>query len=206
MNRGFFPAPRLFPNCRFSGIPEDMSEDNPWKTVSSRVVYENPWITVREDQVIRPDGLPGIYGVVGTRAATGVVALSETGDIYLVGQYRYPTEVYSWEIIEGGAEAGEAPLDAAKRELAEEAGLAAEEWLQLGGELQLSNCHSSEIGYLYLARKLRAVPSSPDGTEVLKLKKIPLAEAAADAAAGRIVDGMSVMGILLALRFLADGR
>ncbi len=126
--------------------------------------------------------------------------------IELLQKYRYPTEVYSWEIIEGGAEAGEAPLDAAKRELAEEAGLAAEDWLQLGGELQLSNWHSSEIGYLYLARKLRAVPSSPDGTEVLKLKKIPLAEAAADAAGGRIVDGMSVMGILLALRFLADGR
>lgn len=162
---------------------------------------------MREDQVIRPDGNPGIYGVVQTRIATGVVALTETDDIYLVGQYRYATEMYSWEIIEGGADPGEAPLAAAKRELAEEAGLEAADWSQLGGELHLSNCHSSEIGFLYIARGLRQVPSSPEGTEVLKIKKAPFAEALADVENGKIVDGMSIIGILLAEKQLkASGR
>lgn len=174
-----------------------MSEENPWKTLSTKAIYQNPWISVREDQVIRPDGMPGIYGVVETRIATGVVALTETDDIYLVGQYRYATEMYSWEIIEGGADHGEEPLLAAKRELAEEAGLEAAEWSQLGGELHLSNCHSSEVGYLYVARNLKQVPSNPEGTEVLKIKKVPFQEALADVYAGKIVDAMSVIGILL---------
>ena len=175
-----------------------MSEENPWKTLSTRTVYQNHWITVRENDVIRPDGKPGIYGVVDCRIATGVVALTETNDIYLVGQYRYATEMYSWEIIEGGADRGELPLTAAKRELAEEAGLEAADWSQLGGELHLSNCHSSEIGFLYIARNLKAVPSSPEGTEVLQIKKIPFSQALADVHAGRIVDCMSVIAILLA--------
>lgn len=184
-----------------------MTEENPWKTLSTKTVYQNPWITVREDQVIRPDGNPGIYGVVQTRIATGVVALTETDDIYLVGQYRYATEMYSWEIIEGGADPGEDPLAAAKRELAEEAGLEAADWSQLGGELHLSNCHSSEIGFLYIARSLRQVPSSPEGTEVLRVRKVPFAEALADVENGKIVDGMSVIGILLAEKQLkASGR
>jgi len=101
---------------------------NPWQTKSSRLVYENAWIRVREDQVTCPDGQPGIYGVVETRIATGVIALTPQHEIYLVGQFRYPTGEYSWEIIEGGTEDGEEPLAAAKRELQEEAGLVARTW------------------------------------------------------------------------------
>ena len=112
--------------------------------------------------------------------------------------------MYSWEIIEGGADHGEDPLSAAKRDLAEEAGLEAAEWSQLGGELHLSNCHSSEVGYLYVARGLKEGPSSPEGTEVLKIKKVPFHEALADVYAGKIVDGMSVIGILLADKQLKE--
>ncbi|MCB0338105.1 MAG: hypothetical protein KDD53_00810, partial [Bdellovibrionales bacterium] len=68
---------------------------NPWKKLSDKIVYSNDWISVREDQVIRPDGKPGIYGVVSSRVATGVVALTDQNDIHLIGQYRYPTEQYS---------------------------------------------------------------------------------------------------------------
>ena len=110
-----------------------MRTENPWKTLESRLVYSNPWISVREDQVIRPDGQNGIYSVVETRIATGVVALTPERDVYLVGQYRYPTEMYSWEIIQGGADEDEEPLAACKRELQEEAGLIAKDWTPLGG-------------------------------------------------------------------------
>ena len=102
---------------------------NPWGKVSTRVVYDNPWINVREDEVVRPDGQPGIYGVVHFKnIAVGVLAV-EDGEVYLVGQYRYTLERYSWEIVEGGCGEGEETLDAARRELEEETGLRASNWV-----------------------------------------------------------------------------
>ena len=179
-----------------------MSSDNPWKTLSSREIYSNPWFSVREDQVIRPDGKPGIYGVVSSRIATGVVALSEKNEIYLVGQFRYPMNAYSWEIIEGGTDDGETPLDCIKRELREEAGLLATEWREIPGEIHLSNCYTSERGFLFIARGLTEVPAEPDGTEVLTVKKLPFNDALAMVERGEINDGMSVIGILRAKRML----
>jgi 8-oxo-dGTP pyrophosphatase MutT (NUDIX family) len=173
-----------------------MSTHNPWKTVSSRIVYQNPWITVREDQVIRPDGNPGIYGVVETRIATGVLAMTEAEELYLVGQYRYTMGEYSWEIIEGGSDPGEDALEAAKRELREEAGLVADHWEPLGGEIHLTNCHSSERGYLYVARGLQHVDQEPEATEVLQVKKVPFAEALAMVDRGEIKDSISILAIL----------
>lgn len=172
-------------------------ERNPWKTCSSEIKYKNPWITVREDQVICPDGTPGIYGVVDCRVATGVLALTEKDELYLVGQYRYPMDCYSWEIIEGGAEIGEDPLKACKRELQEEAGLVAADWAPLGHEIHLSNCHSSERGFLYVARDLQHVDANPDGTEQLQIKKVPWKEAVSMVERGEIKDAFSIMGILL---------
>ncbi|MBI2421480.1 MAG: NUDIX hydrolase [Candidatus Hydrogenedentes bacterium] len=170
--------------------------ENPWITHSSRVMYKNAWITVREDQVTRPDGKPGIYGVVETRLATGVLALTEADAVYLVGQYRYPMECYSWEIIEGGSDPGEDALEACKRELLEEAGLTAAQWEPLGGEIHLSNCHSSERGYLYVARGLHEGEASPEGTEALQIRKVPWSEALAMVDSGEIQDALSIMAIL----------
>lgn len=172
-------------------------EKNPWTTLSSEVKYQNAWITVREDQVIRPDGAPGIYGVVDCRVATGVLALTDADEVYLVGQYRYPMDCYSWEIIEGGAETGEDPMEACKRELREEAGLEAEEWAPLGHEIHLSNCHSSERGFLYVARGLRHVGAEPEGTEALQVRTVSWDEAVSMVTDGTITDAFSIMGILL---------
>ncbi|MBN8548820.1 MAG: NUDIX hydrolase [Deltaproteobacteria bacterium] len=179
-----------------------MSEQNPWKTLSSRKIYENPWIRVREDQVLRPDGSPGIYGVIEAKVATGVVALTEKREVYLVGQYRYPTKHYSWEIIEGGAEPNEAPLQAVKRELREEAGLEAGSWEALGSEVHLSNCFSAEVAYLYIARDLKVVPKQPDVTEVLDVRCVPFADALKMVDSGEIKDAMSIMALLRTARAL----
>lgn len=173
-----------------------MSADNPWTRLESRVMYQNPWITVREDRVIRPDGAEGIYGVVETRIATGVLALTPAGDLYLVGQYRYPMDEYSWEIVEGGADPGESAETAARRELREEAGLEAADWRPLGGEIHLTNCHSSERGYLFVARDLTRVAAAPDGCERLEIRVTPFDEALAMVDRGEIKDAMSIMGIL----------
>jgi 8-oxo-dGTP pyrophosphatase MutT (NUDIX family) len=167
---------------------------NPWKTVSSREVYRNPWIRVREDQVICPGGKPGIYGVVESKAAAGVVAVD--GEyLYLVGQYRYPTQKYSWEIIEGGADHGESPLEAAQRELKEEAGLTACHWEQLGPEVHLSNCFTTERGYLFIAWGLELGASAPDETESLEVRRVHRAEARAMLESGFIVDCLSIVGL-----------
>ncbi len=173
-----------------------MKRKNPWTTVSSRTAYQNPWIRVREDQVIHPDGRPGIYGVVETRLATGVIALSPDDEIYLVGQYRYALDTYSWEIIEGGSEPGESPLAAIQRELKEEAGLTADHWEPLGGEIHLSNCHSSERAYLFVATGLHEGEASPEGTEVLEIRKVPVAKALQMADSGEIQDAMTIMALL----------
>ena len=184
-----------------------MSEANPWKRLDSRTVYTNPWMTVREDRVIRPDGKEGIYGVVQTRIATGVVALTPELEVYFVGQYRYPTDVYSWEIVQGGTDESESPLVACQRELQEEAGLIAKSWRQLGGEVHLSNCISSERGFIYLAEDLTHTEATPDGTEVLQVKTVPIREAVRMATNGEIVDAVSVIGILLAeKRLIEHGR
>ena len=179
-----------------------MSTENPWTTLATRHIYDNPWISVREDQVIRPDGNPGIYGVVTTRTATGVLALTPDDDLYLVGQYRYAIDQYSWEIIEGGGPPEDDPLEIAARELEEEAGLVAREWTRLAGQFHLSNCISSEVAYLYLARDLTATVPNPDPTEVLDVRTVPFASAVDMVVRGEITDAMSVMGILLAARQL----
>ncbi len=140
------------------------SQPSPWTTLSSREVYENPWIAVREDRVIRPDGSPGIYGVVHfENRAIGVLPVDEDGSIWLVGQFRYPNQVYSWEIPEGGGSPDESPEMAALRELREETGLIAARLEPIGGLVHLSNSVSDETCHLFRATGLTPVLASRKG-------------------------------------------
>ncbi len=171
------------------------AERNPWLTAASERVYENPWISVREDRVVRPDGEPGIYGVVHYKnVAVGVLPV-EDGYTYLVGQYRYPLERYSWEIPEGGCPEGEEPLQAAQRELREETGLEAESWRKLG-EAHLSNSVADEHAVWFLATDLVSGEQSPAGDEVIEVRRVPLDEALRMALDGRITDALSLLAIM----------
>ncbi len=169
--------------------------ENPWQTHETHTIYDNPWIKVTESQVTNPSGGPGIYGVVHYKhVATGVIPIDDEGHTWLVGQYRYPTNTYEWEIPEGGASPGEPPLEGVKRELAEEAGLRAEKW-ELILKMHLSNCVSNEVAYLYVARDLSPAERNPDETEKLAVKRLPLEEVFAMLDRGEITDAMSVAAL-----------
>lgn len=168
---------------------------NPWQTIATKQVYDNHWISVREDAVVRPDGQQGIYGVVHFKnTAIGILAV-ENNFIYLVGQYRYPLEQYSWEIPEGGCADGEAPLEAARRELEEETGLRASRWEKLG-EAHLSNSVSDERAIWFLATDLRQHEDRPEGTEQIQVRRIAFPDAVAMALRGEIKDALSLLAIL----------
>ncbi|MEW4567423.1 NUDIX hydrolase [Tautonia sp. JC769] len=170
--------------------------ENPWTTLSGAVHYENPWIAVREDQVIRPDGSPGIYGVVHFKnRAVGVLPVEEDGSLWLVGQYRYPLDSYSWEIPEGGCPPDESPEETARRELAEETGLTAEHWESLG-TMHLSNSVSDEVAYLYRATRLTRGQGQPEPTERLQVRRVSWDEARAMLDRGEITDSMSMVALL----------
>ncbi|MEX1172286.1 MAG: NUDIX hydrolase [Chloroflexota bacterium] len=160
-----------------------------------RVAYDNPWITVWHDEVTRPDGSPGIYGVVHfANLAVGVVALDADDRIVLVRQHRYTLDADSWEIPEGGVPVGEEPGAGARRELREETGVEAATWHELV-RVDLSNSISDERAVLYLATGLSLGEAEPEPTEALDVTWLPFDEALAMTLDGRITDALSVIGI-----------
>jgi 8-oxo-dGTP pyrophosphatase MutT (NUDIX family) len=170
----------------------------PWQRHSRNEVYRSPWITVFHDEVSRPDGSSGIYGVVHfATLAVGVVAIDEADRILLVGQHRYTLDAYSWEIPEGGASPDEGPLQGARRELLEETGYSASTWRELG-RIDTSNSVTDETGVIYLATGLRPGRASPDATEALEVRWQPFAEAVEMVLDSRITDAISQVGILRA--------
>jgi 8-oxo-dGTP pyrophosphatase MutT (NUDIX family) len=171
------------------------SQQNPWKVLGSAVKYDNNWIKVTEYDVINPSGGKGIYGKVHFKnIALGIVAMDEDMNIYLVGQYRFTIDEYSWEIPEGGGLLDLDPLDSAKRELLEETGLKAKDWSLLMN-MHLSNCVSDEYSYTYLARGLEQHTAMPEETEQLVTKKVSLEEALQMIERGEITDSMSVAAL-----------
>lgn len=179
--------------------------ENPFTVLSTRTVYQNPWIGVTEHRVIKPRGGEGIYGVVHfENRAVGVVPY-EAGDIWLVGQYRFPLGAYSWEIPEGGALASEDIDGCARRELTEETGLVADELTPLC-TLHLSNSVTDEVGYVFLATGLRSGTASPDETEELAVRRLPLEEAYALVLRGEITDSMSIIAIFRLMLLAREGK
>lgn len=181
-------------------------ESNPWKINAEKLVYQNPWISLTEYDVINPNGGKGIYGKVHFKnIAVGVIVLDENHHTYLVGQYRFTLNAYSWEMPEGGCPVGSEPLDSAKRELLEETGLIAEEWTELM-QMHLSNSVSDELAIIYLARKLHQGEAEPEETEQLVVRKIPFEEMVKMVDKGIITDSMTVAAVYKVQLLLLQGK
>jgi 8-oxo-dGTP pyrophosphatase MutT (NUDIX family) len=182
-----------------------MEDKNPWITKSVKDIYDNPWINIKEFQVIHPGGRDGIYGVVHFKNfATGVIPLDEFNNTWIVGQYRYTLKKYSWEIPEGGGKLDIAPIESAKRELLEETGIKAEQWTEII-KMDLSNSVTDEIGFGYVARDLSFFEPNPDEDELLEIRKLPFEELFKMAIDGVITDGLALNTIFKAHYLLEKG-
>lgn len=169
---------------------------NSWQTLSETLVFETPWIKVSEHKVLNPAGNPGIYGKVSFKnLAIGVVPIDEDGYTWLVGQWRYPLNQYSWEIPEGGGPHGIDPLISAKRELKEETGLIAANYSELC-RMHTSNSVSDELAIIYLATQLTQGDAEPEESEDLMIKRIKLEDAVEMVMNGEITDSLSMIALL----------
>ncbi|MCP2042217.1 NUDIX hydrolase [Pontibacter sp. HSC-36F09] len=179
---------------------------NPWTTLSSKEIYQNPWIKVREDQVLNPNGGEGIYGVVSMKnKAIGIIPVDDEGYTYLVGQYRYPLNEYSWEIPMGGGLIENDILASAKRELQEETGFTAEKWTNIG-RLHTSNSVTDEEGFVFLAQELKPGETAFEETEVIHIRRVAFEEAVRMVMDNEITDAISVAGILKAAILLEQEK
>ncbi len=181
------------------------TKKNPWTTKSIIEVYDNPWITVTHREVTNPSGNPGIYGMVHFKnIAIGILPLDQDYNTWLVGQYRYTLETYSWEIPEGGGLIGVEPLESAKRELLEETGIVAQKWTKIV-DLHTSNSVTDEVGLAYIAQDLTFEQAQPEDTEELIIKKVPFVEVVEMVIEGKITDALAMTTILKAKIMLDRG-
>lgn len=167
-------------------------QHNPWQIIGRKDQYENPWIKVVEYDVINPGGGKGIYGKVYFKnTAIGIVPFDEEGNTWLIGQYRFPIDAYSWEIPEGGGDMHTDPLISAQRELLEEAGIKAAKWDKIL-DMHLSNSVTNETCVVYLARGLSFHEAAPEESEQLTIKKLPFKKVFDMVISGEITDAVSV--------------
>lgn len=172
------------------------NKENPWKTLKKNKVYENPWIKVEHHEVLNPSGQPGVYGTVAFQnIAVGIIPIDKDNCTYLVGQFRFPLNSYSWEIPEGGSKLDSDPLDTAKKELKEETGIVATIWSELQ-TIHTSNSVTDEFGIIYIAENLDFFEPEPDDDEELVILKKPLKEILEMVKQGEITDSLSLAGIL----------
>jgi 8-oxo-dGTP pyrophosphatase MutT (NUDIX family) len=185
----------------------DWEEDSdPWIVKGVTQSFANDWFRIETYDVIHPGGAPGSYSVIRPRRlAVGVLPIDAVGQVHLVGQWRFPLGRYSWEMPEGGGEPGEAALDCARRELAEETGLSAAR-LEPILEMDLSNSLTDERAILFLATGLTPGAANPEPTEVLKRRRAPFRDVLARVGDGRIRDSLTVAAMLRAHHMAVTGR
>ncbi len=184
-------------NAEKNILPQSATQTrNPWTVLHKKNIYDNNWIEVSHHEVLNPNRNEGIYGLVHFKnLAIGIVPYDSEGNIWLVGQYRFPIQQYSWEIVEGGGQIGIDPILSAQRELLEETGIVAQKYLKIV-EMHLSNSVSDELGMVFLVTNLTFQQAEPEDTEQLTVIKIPFETAYLALQNGEITDSLSVAALL----------
>lgn len=181
------------------------AQKNPWTTLQTELKFDTPWISVSKHDVLNPSGKPGLYGLIHFKnLAIGVLPLDDNLNTWLVGQWRYPLNAYSWEIPEGGGPIHQDPLISAQRELKEETGLVAETYRELC-RMHTSNSATDEFAILYIAQNLRQEAAEPEESEDLQVKQVPFEEAYQMVMRGEITDSLSMVAILKTKLLLESG-
>lgn len=179
-----------------------MRKHGPWNILNSETMYQDPWIKVVRDQVLRPDGSPGTYATVQLKSGVCVVGLDEQNQVHLTREFHYAVGRVTIEGVSGGIEDGESPELAAERELAEEIGLKAERWTMLGKVDPFTAAIESTVT-MYVAEQLTSVPTNPEATELIEHVVYPLDEALQMVRSGKITHSPTCIILLeLALRRL----
>ena len=179
---------------------------NPWTTLASKDVHESPWIKVTQHDVLNPAGQPSTYSTVHFKnLAVGVIPLDADGNTWIVGQYRYPVDCFSWEIPEGGGPQGETPIDTAKRELLEETGIEAARWEKFM-EFHTSNSATDEHVHLFVARDLTFHDPHPDEDEEIVVRKVAFEELYQMVMRNEVWDSLTIAGVLKLKALLDAGE
>jgi len=179
---------------------------NPWQITHCHTAYENPWIRILHHDVINPSGNAGIYGVVDFKNhAVGIIPIDDNGHTWIVGQFRFPTNSYEWEIPEGGANHNEDPTLCATRELQEETGLQARSLTPIL-HLHLSNSTTNERSTTYLATGITQGTPNPEETELLHIRHLPFTDVVNMVLNGMISDALSVASILQLHTMASTGK
>jgi ADP-ribose pyrophosphatase len=177
----------------------------PWTVLQTREIYRDPWVVLRKDDVLRPDGQPGTHTVTRFKDGVSVLPLDEDGHVFLTEEFHYAQGRRGIEVISGGVEDGEDLRTAAARELREEVGIIASKWTPLGVVDPLTSQAISPIT-LFLAEGLSFVDATPDGTETIRRLRVPFAEAVEMVMRGEITHSGSCVVILKAARLLERTR
>jgi 8-oxo-dGTP pyrophosphatase MutT (NUDIX family) len=174
------------------------SNDNPWQTLGSKVMYENPWMKAREDSVRMPSGKQGIYGYIESKPGVFIIALTDDDRIHLIESFRYPTQKWQWELPTGGIEKGMSPLESAQHELAEELGMTAENWTHVNVFGPSSNGFMNDTQNVFVAQGLREdSDATPEESEAIRAKKaVTIEELMTMIKQGVVMDGQSLAALM----------
>ena len=184
-----------------------MDDFKRWKIVRREKVYESPWISVLHQDVVAPTGKNGIYGTVHfNNLAIGIFPIDAEGFTWIVGQARFVFDAYSWELPQGGGPRGEPPVETAKRELSEECNLAAETFIPLFENVQVSNCITDELGHAFIACNLSERRGVPDDTEDLTVRRLPVQEVMEMIERGDITDLFTITMMSRACQLAMMGK
>ena len=189
-----------------TGEKYNQEHENPWTTLKSEKIYDSDWIGLTKHDVLNPSGNEGTYSVVHFKnLALGILPLDKDYNTWIVGQYRYPIDQYSWEIPEGGGKRDVAPLVSAQRELLEETGITANTWTKIQ-EMYLSNSASDEFCVLYIAQDLSFGEAQPEENEQLEMRKLHFDELYRLVESGEIKDSLTVAIVLKTKILMLEGK